>query len=155
QLALAAAEDSAPEAEIIECMAGLNHVLFDLGRTLASESAHGYPEGPLFWNDAATSFIHEVVARHTSAPEPRSGGTLEKDVIKRIRSYVLEHLDGPISVANLADIAGKSTFHFSRLFTRSVGVSPHRYIVHVRLRRASELIRDGRSSLAEIAVRTG
>src|SRR5258706_439426 len=54
-----------------------------------------------------------------------------------------------------AGIAGRSPFHFTRVFTRSVGTTPHRYVVHLRLRRAIELVREGRSSLAEIAVRTG
>src|SRR5262249_23550283 len=55
----------------------------------------------------------------------------------------------------LAAIAGRSRFHFSRVFSRSVGLSPHRYIVHLRLRHAVELVRRGHSSLAEIAAGTG
>ena len=49
----------------------------------------------------------------------------------------------------------RSQFHFSRAFTRSVGVSPHRYMVHLRLQRAVEMVRDGKFSLAEIAAKTG
>jgi AraC family transcriptional regulator len=41
------------------------------------------------------------------------------------------------------------------VFTRSVGITPHRYVVHQRLQRAVELLRDGRSGLAEIAASTG
>ena len=49
----------------------------------------------------------------------------------------------------------RSQFHFSRVFRRSVGVSPYRYIVYLRLRRAVELIREDRLGLAEIAASTG
>jgi AraC family transcriptional regulator len=80
---------------------------------------------------------------------------LGKDVLKRLRDYVLAHLDEPIEVSTLAKMAGRSPFHFTRVFTRSVGISPHRYVVHLRLQRAIELVRDGRSGLAEIAARTG
>jgi AraC family transcriptional regulator len=52
-------------------------------------------------------------------------------------------------------MAGRSPFHFTRVFTRSVGVTPYRYVVHLRLRRALELIRERRSGLAEIAAATG
>jgi AraC family transcriptional regulator len=52
-------------------------------------------------------------------------------------------------------MAARSPFHFSRVFTRSVGMTPHRYIVHLRLQRAIELVREKQSSLAEIAARTG
>jgi AraC-like DNA-binding protein len=102
-----------------------------------------------------TSFPTSLVARHTSGLENRARGMLSKDVLERLRDYVVAHLDEPIEVAALAKIAGRSPFHFSRVFTRSVGMSPHRYVVHLRLQRAIELVRDGRSGLAEIAVRTG
>ena len=49
----------------------------------------------------------------------------------------------------------RSQFHFSRVFRRSVGVSPYRYIVYLRLRRAVELVCEGRLGLAEIAAGTG
>jgi AraC family transcriptional regulator len=65
------------------------------------------------------------------------------------------HLDEPIEVAALAEIAGRSPFHFSRVFTRSVGMTPHPWVVYLRLQRAIELVREGRSGLAEIGARTG
>jgi AraC family transcriptional regulator len=34
-------------------------------------------------------------------------------------------------------------------------MTPHRYVVHLRLQRAIELVREGQSSFAEIAARTG
>jgi AraC family transcriptional regulator len=80
---------------------------------------------------------------------------LGKDVLERLRDYVVAHLDEPIEVAALANIAGRSPFHFSRVFARSVGLTPHRYVVHLRLRRAIELVRERRSGLPEIAARTG
>ena len=66
-LALAAAEDSALESQLIERLAGRDQPLLDLARTLASESASDYPNGPLFWNEIASAFINSLVARHTSA----------------------------------------------------------------------------------------
>jgi AraC family transcriptional regulator len=80
---------------------------------------------------------------------------LGKDVLRRIKDYVQAHIDEPIEVAALAGIGGRSPFHFSRVFARSVGVTPHRYVVHLRLQRALELVREGGCSLAEIAARTG
>ena len=80
---------------------------------------------------------------------------MTKTVLERLRDYIVAHLDEPIEVAGLANIAGRSPFHFSRVFARSVGMTPHRYVVHLRLQRAIELLREGRSGLAEIAARTG
>jgi AraC family transcriptional regulator len=155
RLARAAAEHSTLEAQLVERLSGHDQALLDLARTLAVESAQGYRNGPLFWNETASGFIDGLVAHHTSALKSRPRGTLGKGVLDRLRDYIVAHLDEPIEVVALANIAGRSPFQFSRVFTRSVGLPPHRYVVHLRLRRAIELVRDGRLSLAEIAARTG
>jgi len=155
RMALAAAEGALPEAQLIERLSDDDPALVALARTLAFESVHDYPSGALSWNEVASSFVDGLVARHTTALPARSRGMLGKDLLRRLRDYVIAHLDEPIGVEALAGIAGRSPFHFTRVFTRSVGMTPHRYIVHLRLQRAIELVREGRSGLAEIAARTG
>jgi AraC family transcriptional regulator len=80
---------------------------------------------------------------------------LSKTALDRLTEYIFAHIDEQIEVAALAKIAGRSPFHFCRVFSRSVGMSPHRYVVHLRLQRAIELVRDGRFGFAEIAASTG
>jgi AraC family transcriptional regulator len=155
QLALAAAEGSTPEAQLIERLCGYDEALLALAGTLVSESADDYREGSLFWSEVASNFIDGLIARHTSECRTRARGTLGKDVLKRLKDYVFAHIDEPIEVSTLASVAGRSQFHFSRVFARSVGMTPHRYVVHLRLQRAIELVREGQASLAEIAARTG
>jgi AraC family transcriptional regulator len=155
QLALATAEDSALEAQLLERLSGYDQELLDLARNLAVESASDYPNGPLFWNGAANDFIAGLVARHTLERASQTRGTLGKKVLERLKDYIVAHLDEPIEVAALAYIAGRSPFHFSRVFVRSVGITPHRYVIHLRLQRAIELIRRGQCGLAEIATSTG
>jgi AraC family transcriptional regulator len=155
QLALAAAEGSALGARLIQRLSGYDLALLRSARILASESADNYPNGPLFWSDVASNFIEGLVARHTSAPSILPRSILGKDALDRLKDYIVAHLDSPLDVATLAAVAGQSQYHFSRVFARSVGVTPHRYVVRLRLQRAMELIRSGRSGLAEIAVRTG
>jgi AraC family transcriptional regulator len=139
----------------MERLSGHDRALLDLARRLALESASNYPNGSLYWNEAADGFIDGLGARHTSRSQQPAQGTLGKKMLERLRDYVVAYLHEPIEVATLARMAGRSPFHFSRMFSRSVGMTPHRYIVHLRLRRAIELVRDGRSSLAQIAARTG
>ena len=155
RFSLAAAEDSAYQAQVVECLSVRDYALFDLARTLASECAHGYPEGAAFWNEIAGRFVHGVLTRHSSMPPRSARGKLEKVMLDRIRDYILAHLDEPIDVATLARIAGRSPFHFTRIFTRCVGITPYQYIVHLRLKHATELIRNGHFTLAQIAARTG
>jgi AraC family transcriptional regulator len=154
-LTLAAAERSALDARLERRLSGHDGSLLELARLLVLESGDNYPNGPLLWNDVASGFIDRLVGRHTSEFEGRTRGGLGKDVLARLRDYVLAHLGEPIDVEGLAKIARLSPFHFSRVFTRSVGMSPHRYVVRLRLQHAVGLVREGQLGLAEIAVRTG
>ncbi len=130
-LALAAAEEQALEVRIIERLKGHDQALLDLARRLALESSDDYPNGAWYWNDVATGFIDRLIDFHTTPAEERGRGRLGRNVLARIRDHIMAHLDEPIEVATLAGIAGRSPFHFSRVFTRAVGVTPHRYIVHL------------------------
>lgn len=105
-------------------------------------------------NEAVRDFVNQPLPNHAPRPESMRG-SLSTDVLLRIHEHVVSRLKEPIGVADLASIAGRSPFHFSRVFTRSVGVTPHRYVVHLRLHRAMELLLQRELSLAEIAVRTG
>jgi AraC family transcriptional regulator len=154
QLALAAAEDSAIEAQLNERLSGYDQQLLGFARILAMESKKAYPNGPLYWNEVASHLISRLIFGHTSIPE-LSRGTLGNRTLERIRDHVMAHLAEPIEVAALAKLANRSPFHFSRVFARSVGMTPHRYVVHLRLQAAIEHVRSGRASLAEIAADTG
>jgi AraC family transcriptional regulator len=155
QFALAAAEGSAFEAELIERHSGRDQALFDLARGLAAECADGCPNGPLFWNGMASTFIEGLLARHTSKFKGLPRGRLGERALGHLRDYILAHLDEHIEAGALAKVAGRSTFHFTRVLARSVGMTPYRYVVHLRLQRALELMRDGRHGLADIAAATG
>lgn len=41
----------------------------------------------------------------------------------------------------MAQVAGLSPFHFSRVFKESVGVTPNRYVNQCRIEKAKELLR--------------
>jgi AraC family transcriptional regulator len=155
KLALAAAEDSALDARLNERMSGYDEELFGTARLLASESSNGYPNGPGLWNEATGRLVNHVVSGHSSIPDAPARGRLSRQVLQRIRDYVFDHLAEPIEVGDLAALAGRSAFHFSRVFARSVGMTPHRYVVHLRLQAALRHIRDGQMSMAEIAADTG
>jgi hypothetical protein len=50
----------------------------------------------------------------------RVAGVLGEDLLARLRDYVLAHLDESIEVAALANLAGRNSFHFTRMATWSI-----------------------------------
>jgi AraC family transcriptional regulator len=155
KFALASAEDGTLEAELNSRLCGHDQLLLDLAGVLARESEAGYPRGALFWNETAGQFVDVLSTRYAMGGRAKPNGPLTVNILNRLKEFVLEHLAEPLDVATLAAMAHRSQFHFSRAFTRSVGVSPHRYVAHLRLQRAVEMIRDSKFGLAEIAAKTG
>lgn len=74
--------------------------------------------------------------------------------LRLVCDYIDAHLNDGLSLGQLADVAGISSFHFARLFKASTGDSPHRAVVRMRVHRARRLIEKG-LSLADVATAVG
>ncbi len=48
-----------------------------------------------------------------------------------------------------------SPFHFLRLFSRVLGVTPHQYLVRSRLRHAARLLAEGERAVTDVALEVG
>jgi len=69
--------------------------------------------------------------------------------------WVEAHAHEPMHLTTLARRAGLSAFHFLRVFTRVLGVTPHQYLVAARLRRAALLLADPARPVTDVAYEVG
>ncbi|MGO1390142.1 helix-turn-helix transcriptional regulator [Brachybacterium alimentarium] len=60
-----------------------------------------------------------------------------------------------LSVSDLADHAGYSPFHFSRLFTRHAGIGPGQYLTALRIDTAKRLLLTDDEAVIEVATAVG
>jgi len=65
------------------------------------------------------------------------------------------HSGQPVDLDGAAKQAGLSPFHFLRLFAKVVGVTPHQYLVRLRLRHAARLLADDTRSITDVALDVG
>lgn len=82
--------------------------------------------------------------RDYSATRPRIAayeGGLGDRTILQISDYVQAHLEQSIKLADLAEVAGMSQFHFSRMFKQSMGITPHQYLLQQRIEQAKQLLK--------------
>lgn len=79
-------------------------------------------------------------------------GTLR---LRRVADYIEAHLAEDISLTDLAAVAGLSTHHFGEAFKASAGISPYRYLIDQRVRRAKKLLLGTDHSIARIALEAG
>ena len=71
----------------------------------------------------------------------------------RARDLADARYSDPLSVADLAAVAGLSPAHFSRQFKQTFGESPHQYLLTRRLERAAALLRTTDWSVADDLLR--
>jgi AraC family transcriptional regulator len=74
---------------------------------------------------------------------------------QRLLDYVEAHLRRDIGLNDLARVAGLSRYHFLRVFKRTTGHTPYRYLVGRRIAMAERLLRERKMSVAEIALAVG
>jgi AraC-like DNA-binding protein len=69
--------------------------------------------------------------------------------------WIDTHSHRPIDLEDAAATAGVSAFHFLRLFSQALGVTPHQYLVRSRLRHAARLLPDESRAITDIAYDVG
>jgi len=82
-------------------------------------------------------------------------GVVEDERIALAVAYLHDHYHLASSLAQIAEVVHISPFHFHRLFTRQVGLSPKHYLQHKQLQVARWLLRTSRMPVGEIAARIG
>jgi AraC-like DNA-binding protein len=85
------------------------------------------------------------------------GPTAPRDRRRAVEAalYLDERCEAPLDLESTAEEVGLSPFHFLRLFSKVVGVTPHQYLVRSRLRRAARLLADGDVPITDIAFDVG
>jgi AraC family transcriptional regulator len=106
------------------------------------------------WHALADELINHFSTRFVTNDQSPGRGTLPPGVVARINGFLQAHLEESISIDELADVAGQTRSHFPRLFRRTIGMSPHQYVMRLRLRRAKTLIAHG-CALARAAAEAG
>jgi len=114
----------------------------DHGSEVANDAARSCVVPP--WRDGGQAqYIQRPV------PEPSPAATA------RARAWALEHLDRPLTLAELAAQARMSVRTFTRRFRDEVGVSPGRWLNGQRVERARHLLESTDLPIDAVAERSG
>ena len=131
----------------------MSRALLDLAVILPS-SQKG-PDAAAAAQDALARVIATLVRRHGGVRSTRSA--LDDPALVRTTREIIQSCYADrarTSLDALARVAGVSTFHVVRAFTRSMGVAPHHYLLQVRVERARTLLAAG-TSPSTVAAMTG
>lgn len=149
--ALTQAAEASPG--IRECMpadrAARDSRLSSLLYALERERMHGYPAGRLFV-DGIEQALAAILVNYDGiacrAEQVFKGG-LAPYRMKRVNEYIHARIEEEISLNELAQTAGLSPSHFCSLFRKTLGTTPHQFVLGRRIQHAKTLLSDPSRSI--------
>ena len=69
--------------------------------------------------------------------------------------WIDDHAGEAVSLEDAAGRAGLSAFHFLRVFSATLGVTPHQHLLRARLRRAARLLAEEDRPITDVALECG
>jgi len=158
-LVLRAAAEShvASNVEVVESFAPSDPVISSVGLALMAELESENENGRLYAESLANILALHLVRHYTTSANGvhRHVGGLSGHKLRLVREFINANYALDLSLAELAAVAGMSTFHFAREFKRAAGSTPHQYLMKLRIERAKELLAKSEMSLVDVGCQSG
>lgn len=126
--------------------------------TLLHELESGNLGGHLYVESLLqTLILHTLVHASSKAQlhKPPKVIGLTAAQLRIVCEFIDANYQREISLAELAGSINFSLNHFLRQFKRSLGVTPHHYLIQVRVEHALQLLEQGKLTVAEVAAQVG
>ena len=81
-------------------------------------------------------------------------GVSKRDINRAI-DYLHSNINQDFSLADLANLAGLSKYHFMRVFKKETGKTPYHYYIDIKIEKAIELIKTQKYNITEICFMCG
>jgi AraC family transcriptional regulator len=98
---------------------------------------------------------HSAAAGRAVPRVNQSGGGLTPWQLRRAVEYMRQHMSHTVTTKEVAASIELSDSHFRKAFKIVTGVSPHRWLLGIRISEAQKLLKEGVISQSEIALATG
>lgn len=108
-------------------------------------------------SSATTLLLTHLIQHYTNVQWqlPKVTGGLAPFALRNVLAFIEASLAQPLTLADLAQEAALSEYHFARMFSLSMKMAPHQYVMQRRMTRAQELVRNTSLPLTEIALACG
>lgn len=145
----------APSAQIEPQLQMRDPLIQHMGYALYQAVISGGAENALYAESMGIALSAHLVKHYSSARSmPVKGGFSARDR-QLLQDYIATHLDQTLTIAHLSQRVGFSEYHFSQLFRQSFGMTPHQYLLQVRIDRAKQLLRKTRDPILAIVYQVG
>jgi AraC family transcriptional regulator len=129
-----------------------------ISRQIYAEAGRNGMAEKLYLESLVTQLAVILLRRYSTAAEPAKAlpnAGLTRSQVRRVLDYIEANLHRDVALRDLASVTDLSLHHFARMFKRTMGAAPHRYVLERRVDRAKEMLRDTGTSLVEISLSLG
>jgi AraC-like DNA-binding protein len=103
--------------------------------------------------------VHTVLRHVTNYnPDQTLSMRLKKNhllTIEKAKEFITRNFANDISLIDIADYCNVSPFHFSRIFKTFTTISPHQFLLSVRLKNSELLLKETSLPVADVAFSSG
>jgi AraC family transcriptional regulator len=120
---------------------------------IAAEAAHSDIGSPILIESLSCQLSVHILRRHAQVRfrEQPADDALSPQQTRTVQDFIRAHLHESISLDDLARCVALSRYHFARRFRRTMGATPHEFVLGQRISRARLMLRRTRTPLREIA----
>lgn len=126
---------------------------------LMREAMNGDAGSRLFAESLAGMLAVHLLRNYSERSQPIVSDRISTQprAVTQAVSFIHDNYARDLSLADIAAAAHLSPFHLSRIFKKATGVTPHQYLLEVRVNSARSLLTAGAGdrSLAEVAAAVG
>src|SRR5262245_19459443 len=124
---------------------------------LNAERIGGFPNGCLFLDSIERALAIALV--HCYSVPDRAVRTYQGGLgparLRRVKEFIHAKIEDELTLSDMAQSVGLSTAHFSEMFRKSTGETPHQFVLRCRAEHAKEILRKPELRVLDVAVACG
>jgi AraC family transcriptional regulator len=127
------------------------------GAAVNAERIAGFSSGRLFLDSVEQALAAALVDTYTDrslSVRPFRGG-LGPARLRTIKELVHAKMEDQLTLVEMAQSVDLSPDHFSRMFRKSTGETPHQFVLRNRIERAKEMLCAPEARILDVAVACG
>lgn len=156
-LDLAGYELDRSDFELRPTIHAIDDTALHFAKLMKAELKHSVHTNELYLDSLITAFGLHVLRNYSDVTRAQRPGraALTASAAARVREYLNVHFRRKLTIAELANICGLSPGHFAHAFTKTFGITPHRYLIERRLEFAEGLLAQTAFPISEVAFLSG
>ena len=149
--------DANRNAKIVLACGPQDALVRSIALALASELDSDMPTGKIYAESLVNTLAVHLLRHYSTdslVPDLQFGG-LQAHKMRRVAEFIEANLERDLTLAEIAEEADLSLYHFARAFKQTMGLTPIQFLMQQRIERAKRLLADSELPLSDIALTVG